>query len=445
MIPRIKSFFQAVPKPIGFVFAHLPYQHRPGIGRSYTQHRLDIKSFENMGIKQQQAFVLSKIQRLLREAMHVPFYRNLYTSHGVEPEDVGNFSDITKLPIVTKKMLMETPLAERSCTIHGHYITNTGGSSGATLNFYITPRLIPIEWAHMHTIWAKLGYNQSMLKLTFAGRNLGSRSIAYDGLRHQFMINVYKGFEDILPDLRKIIDRNKIFFLHGYPSALAEFAENCDRFAPDLLYKVRLTLRGVFLGSEYPAPIYRERIESVFGVPTVSWYGHTERAILAGEKQEKFVYHPFQTYGYCEVIPNHDTGGWRLVGTSYGNLASPFIRYDTGDDVEPIEVRDGLLVSFRIRSGRVGEFVQDRCGVKIPLTALIFGRHHRIFDIAKFIQVRQEEIGEMTVIVTLKDVLPPGFMFEEWFDSSGIHMGIRFEIVDKPILSASGKVILKVQ
>jgi len=166
--------------------------------------------------------------------------------------------------------------------------------------------------------------------------------------------------------------------------------------------------------------------------------------IFSQEKEEKFVYKPFQTYGYCEVIPNEETEGWRLLGTSYGNFASPFIRYDTGDDVEPLEIRDGLLVSFRIRSGRLGEFVMDRNGVKIPLTALIFGRHHRLFDIAKFIQVRQEKDGEMTVIITLKETSPSGFIFADWFDSTGLDMNIGFEIVEKPILSAAGKVTLKV-
>ena len=445
VIPYIKSLFQDVPKPVGSFIARLPYRFRPGIGRSYAQQQRNILSFDLMAIEQQKAFILSNFQKLLCESMHVPFYRDIYASHEIKPEDIRSFSDIAKLPVVTKEMLRSIPLEDRSRAIRGRYITNTGGSSGSPLDFYITPSLIPIEWAHMHTIWAKLGYKQSMLKLAFGGRNLGNQSLAYDGLRHGYTVNVYKGFKDILPDLRKIIKKERFYYLHGYPIALAEFADNCERHAPDVVQMLGPTLRGAFLGSEYPAPMYRDRIESVFGVPTVSWYGHTERAILAWEKDKRYVYHPFQTYGYCEIIPNEDNGGWRLIGTSYGNLASPFIRYDTGDDVEPVEMRDGLLFSFRIRSGRLGEFMLDRNSVKIPLTALIFGRHHRLFDIAKFIQVRQVKDGEMTVIVTLKESLPSGFIFAEWFDSTGLDMDIGFEIVEKPILSAAGKVTLKVQ
>jgi len=444
VIPYLKSLLQEVPKPIGSLLSKIPYRLQPVIGPIYTLHQKEIASFDSKDIVSQKSFVLAKIQNVLRHAAQVPFYRNLYAFCGVKPEDVSSFSDFEKLPIVTKEMLRAVPLEQRSAKALGRYTTNTGGSSGSTLTFYITPNLIPNEWAHMHTIWSKLGYEQSMLKMTYGGRNLAGKSIVYDGLRNQFSVNVYKGFKSILKELRTTLKREKVYYLHGYPSALAEFATNCDQHAPDLVRILRRTLRGAFLGSEFPALVYRNRIESVFGIPTVSWYGHTERAILAWEKKEKFVYHPFQTYGYCEVIPNDDTGGWKLIGTSYGNFASPFIRYDTGDDVEPIEVEDGLLLSFRIRSGRLGEFVVDRHGTKIPLTALIFGRHHRLFDIAAFIQVRQDVTGAMTVIVTPKEKFLSGIFFDNWFDNAGLDMKITFQVVEKPILSASGKVKLKV-
>ena len=445
MIPYIKYVLQQVPKPVGFLLSKIPYRIRPGIGPSYASHKREIEAFENFSIENKQDFILSKVCNVVRQAMNIPFYRDLYMSHGVQPEDIRQFSDIEKLPIVTKQMLSATALEDRSAKTKGRYVTNTGGSSGATLGFYITPGLIPNEWAHMHTIWSKLGYDQSLLKMTYGGRNLGNKCIVYDGLRHQYSVNVYKGIEDILAELRVVLKKEKIYYLHGYPSALAEFAASCERHAPDLVEILRNNLRGAFLGSEYPAPMYRDRIESIFGIPNVSWYGHTERAILAWEKHEKFIYHPFQTYGYCELLPNQETGGWRLIGTSYGNFASPFIRYDTGDDVEPVEMHNGLLVSFRIRSGRLGEFVVDRHGVKIPLTALIFGRHHRLFDIALYIQVRQERDGEIIVIITPKERMPDGFIFEEWFDSTGIDMNIGYQVVEKPILSVAGKVTLLVK
>jgi len=443
-IPIIKSFFQDIPKPLGKALSFIPFGLRPAIGKAYSSNQKRIESFASWDIENKKLFILAKVKETVETALQIPFYKELYAAKGICLEDIRAFSDIAELPIINKEMLRFYPLEKRSNYVKGRYITNTGGSSGTPLDFYITPRLIPREWAHMHTIWGKLGYKQSMLKLGFGGRNIGQKTLVYDGLRHGYTINVYKGFHDILPELRRVLGKERFNYLHGYPSALAEFAKNCETYAPDVVDILRTTLNGAFLASEYPAPFYRDRIEEIFRISTVSWYGHTERAILAWELSEKYLYHPFQTYGYCEVIPNEKTGGWRLIGTSYGNFASPFIRYDTGDDVEPLEIKDSLLVSFRIRSGRLGEFVLDRRGVKIPLTALVFGRHHRLFDVAKFIQVRQAAAGEMTVIVTPIKSLPPNFKIEEWFDSKGLDMQTEFEIVDNPILTPLGKVTLKV-
>jgi phenylacetate-CoA ligase len=163
---------------------------------------------------------------------------------------------------------------------------------------------------------------------------------------------------------------------------------------------------------------------------------------LAWEKHEKFLYYPFQTYGYCEAVADETNGGYKLVGTSYTNDASPMVRYDTDDDIEPVEVDGHILQSFRVRAGRVGEVVLDRKGQRIPLTGLIFGRHHRLFDIAKFVQVRQATAGQMTVVAVMKGEIPAGFRFEEWFDATGIDMAVSFEVAERPLLAPSGKVML---
>jgi phenylacetate-CoA ligase len=444
VIPSIKSFMQGLPKPFGYLLSKVPYNSRPWMGAEYSSFQKRVSTFEQLGAEEKKKLIFNRVKKTLSKATGIPFYRDLYSAHAVVLDNIKKFEDISKLPIVTKEMLKKVPIEERSALVKGRYVANTGGSTGSPLNFYITPRLIPKEWAHMHNIWAKLGYDQSMLKMGFGGRNLGKKNVVYDGLRHQYAINVYKKFEQVAPEIRDILKKEKVYYLHGYPSAISEFSTNCEKYAPDLITCLRQTLRGVFLGSEYPTQLYRDRIESTFGVPTVSWYGHTERAVLAWEKSDEYVYYPFQTYGYCEVVPNQETGGWRLIGTSYDNYCSPFVRYDTGDDVEPVEVLDGLVVSFRIRSGREGDFVIDRQGAKIPLTALIFGRHHRLFNIASFVQVRQVAPGKATIIVTPKETLPSDFVFGEWFDSSDTDMEISFQVVKKPILSASGKVVLKV-
>ena len=239
--------------------------------------------------------------------------------------------------------------------------------------------------------------------------------------------------------------KRKIYYLHGYPSAIYDFAVYCENLDSELRDLLRKSLKGAFLGSEFPASTYRDKIESVFGIKSISWYGHTERAILAYEKEEKFIYHPFQTYGFAEALKDSGTGKFKLIGTSFYNYASPLIRYDTGDEIEPVAEQNGILESFKIRGGREGEFVLDKRHKKIALTGLIFGRHHRIFDVARFIQIKQTVKGKATILVTINSQFPKPLNWKEWFDSDGVDIDFDFEVLKEPIKSVSGKVNLLVK
>ena len=73
-------------------------------------------------------------------------------------------------------------------------------------------------------------------------------------------------------------------------------------------------------GLGIPCTVLRDRIERTFGVPCLSWYGHSEMAVFAYEKDRPFEYSPMHTYGYVEAI-RHADGEFHLIGTSYDNEA----------------------------------------------------------------------------------------------------------------------------
>jgi phenylacetate-CoA ligase len=289
----------------------------------------------------------------------------------------------------------------------------------------------------MHAIWERLDYKPSSLKLTLRGMNLGDHPIKYNFIHNEFQVNAYCDFVEVAESLGEVIKKYKIEYIHGYPSGIYEFIKQLDGSYPKLLSSLKGSLRGVFFGSEYPAPIYRDFIEKVLDVPTISWYGHTEMAVLAYEKDQHFVYHPFQSYGFTEAV--EIDGKSHLVGTTIHNHIGPLIRYDTGDIIEPLSFNDGVLESFKISEGRLGEFVIDSNGRKISLTALIFGRHHELFGCADFVQVKQVTPGELTVYVTSKN---EKLACKNLFDSKGINMAINFQIISVPFKTKTGKVPL---
>ena len=441
MLSTVKRIGQTIPEPVGRVMAHVPFAWR--LGRCYAQSKREIAQFKTWGSEARRAFIFERVKRIVHYAAgNNSFYRDFYAKHGFSVDKLRSFDDIQQIPIVTKADLQQYDLESRSNRQAGRLRVNTGGTSGEPLEFYLNRRAFAKEWAHMHRIWARLGYVQTDLKLTFRGKKLGPKVVKYNAVHNEFVVNAYADPAKISKAILDLVNKRHIKFIHGYPSTVYEFARYCDEHAPALSTALQSTLHGILLGSEFPAPVYRNLIESKFRAPTLSWYGHSEMAVLADEP-EKHVYAPMQTYGYCEAVKDSN-GEFRLVGTSYDNVASPFIRYDTGDHVLP-ESDNHPLERFRIASGRVGEYIVDAHGHRISLTALVFGRHHEVFRFARFVQVRQERPGEATILVTM----PPGHGASEvdvsdGFDKNDVAIRFDFEVRNEPVRSSAGKVPLLV-
>src|SRR5690606_29264958 len=101
------------------------------------------------------------------------------------------------------------------------------------------------------------------------------------------------------------------------------------------------------------------------------------------------------------------------------------------------------LEKFKIKEGRLGEFVLDKNNNKIPLTGLIYGRHHKLFNVSEHLQIFQPVKGEMIIIYTTSKEINENDA-KELFDSSSVDIIVSFKKVTKPILTKSGKINLLV-
>jgi len=445
-VQKMKLLLMSLPPCVGKAISLVPYKWRPVFGKIYRQRIDEINAFSKLPEYQKKSFIYKKVRWIVDYAYNnVPFYEKLYRKTGFKPIYLKDFDDLKHVPVVTKEMLAACDIEHRSTKISGRYIVNTGGSSGSPLSFYILPSAIGHEWSHIHRIWGAIGYTQRSLKLGFGGGNMHQKTVSYDALRHQFAVNIYHPNKEISQALRRVLRKNKIEFLHGYPSAIYDFASYCETKDQQLSEMLAKNLKGAFLSSEYPAPHFRNKIESVFKIPTLSFYGHTERAVLAWEKKQKFLFFPLQTYGFAEAIKGDSSGVIKLVGTSYYNTASPFIRYDTGDEISVTKSTNGILEEFKIEAGREGDYILDKNNKRISLTGLVFGRHHRIFEIARFVQIGQKEAGKAVFFITIPKSILPAEECQKWFDLSDIQIDFEFKQIDAPILSKIGKLILNLQ
>lgn len=424
---KVKSLVEHIPYPVGRAMAFVPFSWR--LGHVYTRTKGEVE-VEN------ELYAIERFWTIFEYAREkFPCYRELYERAGVRDLKIETMADIKKVPRIDKQWTRK-----HFGEFKGAYRLNTGGSSGEPTAFWMDKDCWAREWAHMHTIWERLGYKYTDLKLAIRGKNLGRRPFAYNPVHNEYIINTYLNVKDYAADLKRLFAKRKVRWFHGYPSSIHQFILECEAvFGKDGTAALFKDVKGLLLSSEYPHPNLVEKFEE-YGLKWISWYGHSEMAVLAWA-DEAMIYHPFVTYGFAEVEDGH------LLGTSYHNFDMPLIRYDTGDLVEKVEREGGggqWNCAFRIKEGRSGDFIEDKNGKKIPLTALIFGRHHKAFNVADYVQIGQQEPGKATLVVSgSKDVLS-GKSMSDLFDLTNVAIDFNMEIVDKPIRTAAGKLKLRV-
>jgi phenylacetate-CoA ligase len=424
------------------LLAHIPAPLR--IGRGYGRMKRLIQQSETWSEGETAAWLLPRLQLLLvHVAAEVPFYRWFYEHARYDVRSLRTLDDWSQVPVVTKQDLQKHALEQRCAKGVAGNPANTGGTSGTPLAFMLEASATPVEWAHMHHIWSAHGYHVSQMKLRIGGTYFPHDApFVYHPRHNEYIVNANCPMPEVARAVLALSASRPFRWVHGYPSLVAEFAREVARHRDLLAYRFVAHLRGVLLGSEFPAPVYREAIAAYLTSNIVSWYGHSEMALLARETTEG-TYQSLPTYGYAEAVASTDGQGERLVCTALHNRVHPFIRYDTGDRVSTVSRLVGAL-AFRIEEGRVGDFVQDRSGRQLSLTSIIFGRHHGAFNEVLHLQVRQTIPGHITLLLVPQATTADVVSLTAGFDFAGLDLTFDVQLVDQPVRTASGKLKLKV-
>lgn len=437
----LKTPVASLPLPLAKLVARAPFSVR--FGSAYQNARMQIARVGAMDTTERQSWTLARLRSIVEHAYaRNVFYRELYDRAGFTPDQLKTLDHFKDVPIVTKSDLAAYTVERRTTRALGRLYLNTGGSSGAPLDFYVDGNAFAREWAHMHGIWCTHGYNYRHIKLTFRGKNLGDRPFLYNPAHNEYLVNTYADPRAVLPKLARLRDFDTIRWLHGYPSIVAEWCGVLSTEFPEIAARLRATLLGVLLGSEFPTKPYRDSISRAVQAPIVAWYGHSEMSVLAAESSEN-VYVPMPTYGYAESVACGG-GASHLVATSFWNTAGPFIRYNTEDGIDG-ETADGLLRRFSIVDGRIGDFVVDKLGRRIGLTAFIFGRHHPAFGQLRHIQVSQSRPGNVELLVVPNEPLCRAEDLLKGFDLSHVPLDVSLTVLDRPVRTRSGKIPLLVR
>lgn len=276
------------------------------------------------------------------------------------------------------------------------YVTTTGGTGRNPTTIVLSNESYTYEWAHMLHIWGTMGYSrQHNRKLTLRGKIVrGKKLFEYNPIYNEIVVDMFKlnsgNFRAFYDSIRRI----KIDYIHAYPSLLREFKDYLD------LYQINYPLKGIMLGSEGIELEEKRSFARHFRCPVISWYGQSEKVVLAADFACDNRFKVLTSYGYPSLCDD-ENGVGEIVGTTFVNRALPLIKYRTGD-YGSLEITDNAMFISNI-IGRWGkDFVYSKNGKKIPTTAI--NLHGPVQDQVLHYQIHQRTVGTLLIKILPKQV-----------------------------------------
>ncbi len=406
--------------------------------------------FDRANQQELRQYQQQQLGRVLQFAVEqVPAYRSL------EPvvERHTPFEALKAFPLLDKDTVQarQQEYLPRNFKKIPHYETSTGGTSGNQLKIFLDDNAQSVEIGFMHRQWRRVGYTTRHRKATFRGVSFPNLRPGiywqHNPIYNELQFSPFHMSEDNLASYVDEIIRFRPSFFHGYPSALGILAEYVLRHK---LTDKMPDIRAALLGSEGPSLEQRERIERAFRTRAYSWYGHSERVVLAGECEKNSTYHHFPDYGILEIIDDNgdscDKEGERgeIVGTGLFNRCMPLIRYRTGDFATRLESKCECGRCWDRFTDVEGRWKQDmligKNGTKMSLAAL--NMHGPLFERVVRYQYYQDTPG----LCVFKMLVSPDFIEQDrvaieaaYNDKVGEEVQFKIEVVDEIPLTARGK------
>lgn len=354
---------------------------------------------------QLQAHRLVRLRAMLVHAQrHVPYWRDVFASCGLQPARMQHADELTVLPLLTKDIVVrESPRLRAGELPHAVLRTpvelHTSGTTGSGLELVASVEALREQWATCWRYREWHGLRRGTWCATLGGRVIvpaDERRPPYWRFNvpgRQLLMSGHHFGPATAPAYLEVLRRHEIPWIHGYPSMVAALADAALTTGAQLP-----ALRWVTLASESVSAGQRRRIVDGLGVQPREHYAQTESVANFSECPLGRL-HVDEDHAMVEFIPHGHDGGQalhRVIGTSLDSWHQPFVRYDLGDLV--------VLDHAPCPCGRPGRIVLDVDGRREDLVELADGRQvgraGEIFKKLEFIreaQIRQRTAGEITV------------------------------------------------
>lgn len=419
-----------MPESIKYILAPL-FRHKLLNNKEFRKYYMMLEKRESLDREAINDFQLNQLKEILIYSYRfVPYYTELFDKISFDPSGFTEFKQIEKIPFLTREIITEKfdKLISTNKVKNGYYIGTTGGSSGIPLKFYLDYDSIYKENAFIYYYRNRLGYNFNDIVATFRNLGDGDKFWSYNPMHHELIFSNTKLSKVTLSKYVKKINEIKPQYLNGYLSSIWYFAKLAKEYKAPL----DLNLKGIFLISENIEIEQRDFIENFFKVKSVTFYGHSERVVIA-EEIEPYHYSFDPYYGYSEKILSDN--GYSIVGTGFLNKSMPFIRYKTDDICYPeneLNRIEGKRFSEKGLYGKNNEFLTG--------TGFVLGI--QVFKNIITYQFIQKERGKADMYIIVSKDFHNGELKnikkEIDFQTKGI-IDIDIKVVDNLVLTQRGK------
>ena len=423
-IDPYKYFYKAIGYPL-----YLRMIKRPTIRT--LDERLETQYYTSKKIKEIQLTKLKKI--LANAAENVPYYRDAFRELGFIPLDMSSLEEFEELDFfITKDLIKENTSAFISEKCNRKLLSwhRTGGSTGEPLLF-ATDRLTDAASSASY-----------LRALSWFGVGLGSKScffwgsptyirkaeqswkeIFYQvalGLKEKLVRRVvflnYNIGESNYIEIFKKIEQFRPDYIKGMPSSLYQFSKLVVE--NNLKFK-NAKFKFVHSACEQLYDWQIELIEKAFNCQVTNSYGLSELGDIAYSSPSGSL-HIMDEDVYVE-LRNMDGGENEIVATQLNNMATPLIKYKTGDIADSISYDSESDINLRVLNGlkgRVHDFIVASDGSYVHGQ---FFTHILVFEpgVVKF-QVVQQSPFKLKILIIINEA----------FDKLASEDRLRFSIAD---------------
>ena len=402
-----------------------------------------------LSLDELRAIQLKKLKEMVKHAYaNVPYYRSLFDSIGLRPEDIKTLEDIKKIPITRKAdlkgLLASELLSEEVNPVH-LIRRHTSGSTGVPFNVYHSWEDKVFQALMNLRILMENGLGVTDEVAHIVTRQMIGQKYWFQflGMLRKYYITAATPVSDQL----KILEEIKPDAIYGYSSSIKLLALEIRKSGSK-----GIRPRMIFCASELLEPGDREFINSVFGLKLCDVYGTVELGDFAWECPSHDGYHMDIENFVVEFLKDDKDAGpgeeGKVVCTSLHSFAMPFLRYEVGDICVPLNracsCERGLPLMSMIK-GRADDFILMPNGQYVsPL----------IFEIPSIYGVAQYRIIQKEVNRLLVQVVPTtGFTKESRYKvrqhvrwaarkiSGDNSMNVEVDIIDSiPIDPSSNKI-----